>query len=115
MTVVIVEVVSILELNSLTKVIDVIMNFMALQILADIDTIFITAFLSPKWSGLTELEIPIDTFKSDKYIIPNEFVILKSDFDKSIQPYVVVEEEATKDDLLRTSLSEPVKLKPASD
>lgn len=87
--------VSIVELNNCEKILDVIMNFMAFTILSDIDEIFMTAFISPEWNALAEMEIPITRFKGNKIIIHNEFVVLKSVFDENkdkLEPLVDVEE-----------------------
>ena len=63
------EAVSILIINRSPTVLDIVMNFMALTVLKDLSQYIMIPNIVPKWALLLELKVPINKFKSKKYII----------------------------------------------
>lgn len=74
-TTVIIEFVNIFNLCNQSKILDVIMNFLALGVLADFDDYFLIPFMNPKFSVFKEMEVPRKVYRSTKVVIPEQFQI----------------------------------------
>lgn len=73
-----IEVVNIFNLAMQTKVLDVIMNFLALGVLADFDDFFLIPFLNARTKLFLEMTIPKKVYRSTTYVIPQRFNIPSS-------------------------------------
>ena len=76
----IIEVVNLWNLLTLTDIVDIIVDFLALQVLAEFDDIFIIPFLQGRLRVFAELEMPFRDYRKSKYIIQDKFVITEELF-----------------------------------
>jgi hypothetical protein len=86
-----IEVVNIFNLAMQTKVLDVIMNFLALGVLADFDDFFLIPFLNARTKLFLEMTLPKKVYRSTVFIIPQRFNLTESDWnenERAIKKYV---------------------------
>jgi len=72
-TTVVIEFVNIFNLCSQSTILDVIMNFLALGVLADFDDFFLIPFMNPRLMVFKEMEVPRKVYRSSKVVIPEQF------------------------------------------
>lgn len=84
---VLIEVVLIYKLVCLTDVAGIIMNFLALSVLAGFDDMFLLPFIQTRYRLFAGMTIPFRDYKKSQYIIKDRIIMPKVVFDKKNEEY----------------------------
>lgn len=76
-----IEIVLIYKLVTLENVIDIIMNFLALSVLATFDDMFVLPFIQTRYRLFAGMTIPFRDYKKSQYIIKDKVIMTKDLFD----------------------------------
>jgi hypothetical protein len=67
---------------TITGILNLVMNFLALTVLSELNQNFLKPFLTPRQSVFAEMELPIRNYRKSRYIIRDEFEIDEAEFYK---------------------------------